>query len=166
VWIRKGKLCDRTFKVYQVQDKPTLNNIFKSYLGCCDLESLCNSFDYFERQWKKVFVMIWQLALPMFFVNLKSTKRWWDPFIKVLHTLHASKLNLSNNIEDLQFVHIVKLIQIDLVTCARYYDHKTFYFCKLITKYHYLFGYIYINIYILSLNSKIMGVNMIMDFIG
>ncbi len=47
--IRKGKLCGRTLKVYQVQDKPNVNNIFKSYLGYRDLESLCNSPDYFER---------------------------------------------------------------------------------------------------------------------
>ncbi len=30
-------------------DKPNLDNIFKSYLGYCDLQGLCNSFDYFER---------------------------------------------------------------------------------------------------------------------
>ncbi len=70
-------------------------------------------------------------------------KKSWDPFIKALHTLHASRLNIPNKIKDLQCVHIVELIQIDLVKCAKYYDHKTFCFCKFITKNHYFFGYIF-----------------------
>ncbi len=92
--------------------------------------------------WKNLFVMIQQLGPPTFFVTFTSAERLWDPFIKVLHTLHASKLNLPNKIEDLQPVHIAELIWIDLTTCARYYDHKTSCFHKLVTKYHYLFGYI------------------------
>jgi hypothetical protein len=67
-----------------------------------------------------------QFGLPMFFFTFTSTKRIWDPLIKVLHTIHALRLNLLNKIEDLQSIHIIELIQIDLVTCARYYDHKTF----------------------------------------
>jgi hypothetical protein len=50
-----------------------------------------------------------------------------------------SKLNLSNKIKDLHYVHIVKLIRINPITCARYYDHKTFSFHKLMTKNHYIF---------------------------
>ncbi len=56
--IQKGKLCGRTLKVYQVQNKPNLDNIFKSYLGYRDLEGLHNSFDYFERLQKNLFAMI------------------------------------------------------------------------------------------------------------
>jgi hypothetical protein len=129
-------------KVYQVWDKPNLNNIFKIYLGYHDLEGLHNSPDYFESLWKKLFAMIWQLGPQMFFVIFTSIERLWDLFIKALHTLHISKLNLLNKIEHLLSIYIGKLIWFDLITCARYYDHRTFYFRKLITKYHYLFGYI------------------------
>jgi len=58
------------------------------------------------------------------------------------------------------------------VTCARYYNHRTSCFCKLIAKDHYLLGYIYIYIILfyfilfLSQNSKIVEVNMTMDFYG
>jgi hypothetical protein len=40
---------------------------------------------------------------PYFMLSLTftSTERLWDPFIKDLHTLHASKLNISNKIENL-----------------------------------------------------------------
>jgi hypothetical protein len=40
---------------------------------------------------KKLFVMIKQLGTPTFFVTFISTKRLWDPFIKALYTLHASR---------------------------------------------------------------------------
>jgi len=42
-----------------------------------------------------------QLGPPMFFVTFTFVKRLWEPFIKALHTLHASRLSLSNKIEDL-----------------------------------------------------------------
>jgi hypothetical protein len=54
VQIRKGKLCGRILKTYQVRDKPNLDNIFKSYLGYCGLEGLRNSPDYFERLQKNL----------------------------------------------------------------------------------------------------------------
>jgi hypothetical protein len=38
--------------------------------------------------------MIKQLGPLTFFVDFTSTKRLWDPFIEVLHTLDASRLNL------------------------------------------------------------------------
>jgi hypothetical protein len=59
---------------------------------------------------KKIFAMIQQFGLPIFFITFTSTKSLWDPFIKIFHTLHVSKLNLPNKIEDLQYVHIVELI--------------------------------------------------------
>jgi hypothetical protein len=80
--------------------------------------------------------MIQQVGPPTFFVIFTSTKSLWDALIKALHILHASTLNLLNKIEDLQSVYIVELIQIDLVTCVRYYDYITSCLCKLITKDH------------------------------
>jgi hypothetical protein len=54
VQIWKGKQCGRTLKASQAEDKPNLENIFKSYLGYYDFESLHNSFDSFELLWKNV----------------------------------------------------------------------------------------------------------------
>jgi hypothetical protein len=36
----------------------------------------------------------------MLFVTFTSIEGLWDPFIKALHTLHVSRLNLPNKIED------------------------------------------------------------------
>jgi hypothetical protein len=102
VWIWRGKLCGKTLKVYQVQNKPNLDNIFKSYLGYRDLEGLHNSNDYFKRlQKKNLFAMIWQLGFPMFLVTFTYFEKLWGPLIKALHTLHVSRFNLQNKIEDL-----------------------------------------------------------------
>jgi len=54
--------------------------------------------------------MIQQLGPLAFSVIFTFVERLWDPLLKVLHTLHASKLNLRNKIEYLQFVHILELI--------------------------------------------------------
>ncbi len=83
--------------------------------------------------------MIRQLGLP-FFVTFTYTKRLWDPFINALHTLHAKKLNLSNKIENFQFIHITYLIYNGPITCARYYDHKTSCFCTLFNQDPTIFG--------------------------
>jgi hypothetical protein len=64
--------------------------------------------------------MVHQLGFSTFIVTFTSTKRLWDFFIKILHTLHVSRLNFPNKIKDLQFVHITELIRINLVTCTRY----------------------------------------------
>jgi hypothetical protein len=87
--------------------------------------------------------MIKQLGPPTFFVTFTYTKRLWDPFIKVLHTLHASRLNLPNKLKDLQFLHTIELIWNDLIISVRYYNHKTFSFHKFMTKDHYCFGHIF-----------------------
>jgi hypothetical protein len=70
VQIRKGKLCGRTLKIYQIYDKLNLNIIFKSYVSYHDLQGLRNSLDYFERLQKKLFVMIQQLGPSTFFLSL------------------------------------------------------------------------------------------------
>ncbi len=65
---------------------------------------------------KKLLAMIKQLGLPTIFVTFTFVERLWDPLIKILYTLHASTLNFSNKIYDLQYVRIVELIPNDFVT--------------------------------------------------
>ncbi len=47
--IQKENLFGKTLKVSPIRNKSNLDNIFKSYLDYFDLESLCNSPNYFER---------------------------------------------------------------------------------------------------------------------
>jgi hypothetical protein len=161
--IRKGKLCVRTLKAFQVWNRTNLNNIFKSYIGYCDLEDLQFTW-LFWKVIKNLFGMIWQLSLSMFFVTFTSIEKLWDLFVKVLHTLHAPRLNLPNKIKDFQDVHIIELIWTNLITYVKYYDHKTLSFHKLMIKDHTLFRVIF-NLLLLP-NSKIVEVNTIMDFYG
>jgi hypothetical protein len=57
--------------------------------------------------------MIQQLGLLTFFVTFTSDERLWDPFIKTLHTLHASKLNLPNKIKDFQSKYVTTTFNIN-----------------------------------------------------
>jgi len=54
-WVRicKGKLNGRSLKAFEVQDKPNLNKIFKSYLGYCDFKKLLPSPYYLKNLQKK-----------------------------------------------------------------------------------------------------------------
>jgi hypothetical protein len=78
---------------------------------------------YFTRLFKKSTLLFFsydkKISLPTFFIIFTSIERLWDPLIKALWTLHAKKLNLVNKIENLQSIHIIKLICNDPITCAR-----------------------------------------------
>jgi hypothetical protein len=47
-WVCIRKLNGRSLEDSKVRDKPNLDKIFKSYLGCRDLEGLCTSSNYLE----------------------------------------------------------------------------------------------------------------------
>jgi hypothetical protein len=64
----------------------------------------------------------WNGVLPTFFVISTFAKKLWDPFVKALHTLHAKKFNLLDKIPSIYSYN--KLIHIDPITCAKYYDKK------------------------------------------
>jgi hypothetical protein len=52
-----------------------MDNIFKSFLGYCDLEGFCNSLNYFESLQNNLLAMIQKLGPSTFFVVFTSTKR-------------------------------------------------------------------------------------------
>jgi hypothetical protein len=104
------------------------------------------------------------LVLQCFLSLSHLLEKLWDPFVKVLHTLHAPRLSFPNKIENFQDVHITKWIWTSLIKYVKYYDHKTLSFHKLMTKDHSFFGVIS-NLFLLP-NSKIVEVNTTMDFYG
>jgi hypothetical protein len=53
VHIRIKNLSGTSLKVFEIRNKPNLDNIFKSYLGYCDLKGLHTSLDYLECLQKK-----------------------------------------------------------------------------------------------------------------
>jgi hypothetical protein len=73
-----------------------MDNIFKSFLGYCDLEGFCNSLDYFERLQKNLLAMIQKLGPSTFFVIFTSTKKLWDPFKLSMYTKHPKILMFKN----------------------------------------------------------------------
>jgi hypothetical protein len=84
------------------------------------LEGLHNSLDYFERLQKKIFAVIRQFGPPIFLSLLHLPKEY--EILSLKFYIHYM-LQIPNKRKDLHSVHIVKLIQINLITCARYNDH-------------------------------------------
>jgi len=78
--------------------------------------------------------MIKQLDLPTFFITFTFVKRLGEPIIKALYTFHVKKLNLSNKMKHLEYVHIKNLIHKNSITCSKYYDHETSCFHTLFNK--------------------------------
>jgi hypothetical protein len=131
------------------------------------LEGLHNLLYYLKRLYGRVYLE-WFNSLVLcrtFFATFTFTKRLWDLFVNILQTLYATRLNFQNKIEFFKSIHITKHIQINLITCARYYDHKTSSFCKLMMKYRYSFQFIY-KFFSLLKNFKIVVMNMTMEFYG
>jgi hypothetical protein len=78
--------------------------------------------------------MIKQLDLPTFFITFTFVKRLGEPIIKALYTFHVKKLNLSNKMKHLEYVHIKNLIHKNSIMCSKYYDHETSCFHTLFNK--------------------------------
>jgi hypothetical protein len=108
--------------------------------------------------------MIRQLDSLTILITFTFVKRLGEPFIKASYTLHVKKLNLQNKMKHLEFVHIKKLIQIDPITCSKYYEHKTFCFHTLFKKNPFFWAQIYDSFLSETLKTKI--VNMTMAFYG
>ncbi len=71
-----------------------------------------------------------------------------------MHTLCAKKLNLLNEIENLQSIHITKLKCNDPITCARYYDHKTSYFRTLFNRNPSIFKQVYEFFWVIKFQNR------------
>jgi hypothetical protein len=70
VCIHEGKLLGRQLQACDVINKPNLNVILHSDLGCMDLSGLRTSPNYLSQFSKKI-VMIRQLCRPTFLLVLK-----------------------------------------------------------------------------------------------
>jgi hypothetical protein len=68
-----------------------MDNIFKSFLGYCDLEGFYNSLNYFESLQKNLLATIQNLGPSTVFVIFTSTKRLWDPFKLSMYTNYILK---------------------------------------------------------------------------
>jgi len=83
-----------------------------------DLLGLPSSPDYLSRLRKDVFVMIWQLSPPTFFVTFISAESKCLPLLKCLYDLNNKKLGLNIPFDKLKPKHVVEFIWGDPITCA------------------------------------------------
>jgi hypothetical protein len=62
-------------------------------LGYMDLSALLTSPNYLNQLWKYVFVMIWQLGPPTFFVIITDAESKWFLLLKCLYDLNSEKIS-------------------------------------------------------------------------
>jgi len=101
-----------------VINKPNLDKILNSKLGCRELKSICTSPYYLHHPKKNVFAIIHQLGPLTFFVTFTCAKSKWINLIETLiHELkyshHISRPNIQHEDKD-----IFELIRGDPMTCA------------------------------------------------
>jgi len=126
-------LSGRTLTTPQIVEEPNLDKILQSYIGFCDLKRLRTSLDYSQGLRKKLFVMIRQLGPLTFFYYIDKCTTFMDPLLRTLYELNANALKLLD-FHSLESIHTTKLIRLDPMTCALYYNHRSAAFRKLIRK--------------------------------
>jgi hypothetical protein len=78
--------------------------------------------------------MIRQLGPPTFFVTFTTGVNNWPELVQMLEDLYVG--HNYNNVQiskDVERPKIYELVQMDPVTCARYYDKQMCWFRKLLT---------------------------------
>ena len=94
-----------------------------------------NSPQYWEYQKKEVFAMIRQLGLPTLFISLSANDLHWPELIIALGKL-VDKKDYTEAVESktLSWETRSRLVQSDLVSCVRHFDHRVSQFINLVLK--------------------------------
>ncbi len=100
-----------------VINKPNLNQILKSKLGCKELKSIHTSPYYLHHLKNNVLATIHQLGPVTFFVTFTSAKSKWINLVETLHELKYFHNISSPNIQH-EYKNIYELFRGDPITCA------------------------------------------------
>lgn len=101
-----------------------LDNLIQHNHGYRFLKTFPSSPSYWEKEQVRMLASIRQLGMPTFFITLSAAETRWPELLK----------NLAKNVDDkeisleeadkLSFDEKARLIQLDPVTCARYFEHR------------------------------------------
>ena len=78
--------------------------------------------------------MIRQLSLPTWFMSLSAADTRWTDLFKMLAKLIDGMEYSEKELECLTWQEKTKLVQKDLVTCSRYFDHRVQEFLSAVLK--------------------------------
>jgi hypothetical protein len=132
-------LLDRVLKINDVSTNVNVDKILKLDLGYKELSRIRTSSDYLDCLCKDVLAMIRQLGPLTFFMTFTSVNNW-PILVKTLKKLYDQYIDENLGIKRDALLNIRELVRNDLVTCARYYEHRMNNFCKLIQNINLIFG--------------------------
>lgn len=113
---------DNGITASQALDSTFVNNIIGKDNAFRFMSSLTNSPAYWEQQKKNVMAMVRQHGIFTLFITLSAAETHWIALLKIL------KKTVDNeddaDVSDLNFEEKARLIRLDPVTCALYFNHK------------------------------------------
>lgn len=79
---------------------------------------------YWENQKKNVFAMVRQLGVFTLFITLSAAEAHWPELLIILKKTVDKETVDSDYVANLDFAEKARLIRLDPVTCALYFDHR------------------------------------------
>lgn len=101
-----------------------IDNLIQHNQGYRFLKNFPSSPSYWEKEQIRMLAAIRQLGMPTFFITLSAAETRWPELLMNLSKLIDDKdISMDENIQ-LSFNERARLIQLDPVTCARYFDRR------------------------------------------
>lgn len=113
---------DNGITASQALDSTFVNNIIGKDNAFRFMSSLTNSPAYWEQQKKNVMAMVRQHGIFTLFITLSAAETHWIALLKILKKTVDDEDDAD--VSDLNFEEKARLIRLDPVTCALYFNHK------------------------------------------
>ena len=122
--LRKCKGNRRNLNAGNFKQQGTLETLIRHDEGFKFLRALRGSPPYFEKAKKDIFAMIRQLGPASLFCSFSSAETQWIHLLRILGQLVDHKKYTDDELENLNWEEKCRLIQTDIVTCARHFDYQ------------------------------------------
>ena len=96
------------------------------------LKTIRSTPAFWQQKQKELMSMMRQLGCPTFFLTLSAAETMWLELLKILKDILDGVKFSDDDIIDLQWSERADLIRRDPVTCARYFDHRSREFFKVL----------------------------------
>ena len=121
--LRKCKTKGKTYRAGDLKSENSVNKLINLDEGFRVFRNLRGSPPYFERCKKDLFAVIRQLGNPTWFCSFSAAETRWIHLIKILARLIDNKDYTDDEVTQMTWQKKSELIQKDLVTCARNFEH-------------------------------------------
>jgi len=132
--LRRCKSDGKQLTAKDILNPSTVKQLVNLDEGYFIFRTLRNSPVYLEKRKKDLFAMIRQLGLPTWFGSFSSADTKWNDLLRVLGKLNDGRDYTDTELEDMNWHEKTRLVQIDPVTCSRFFDNRVQQFIKIVLK--------------------------------